>query len=42
MMSVLSKESFKIENFFARDTLIKSNFFRILTAPRGQPQDCAT
>jgi len=36
MISVLTKESFKKENFVVRDTLIKSDFFRISTSPRGQ------
>jgi len=40
-MLVLTKESFKKQNFVVRDTLIKSNFFRISTAPSGQTQGIA-
>jgi len=35
-MSVLTKDSFKVENFVVRDTLIKSEFLKISSAPSDQ------
>jgi len=42
MMSVLTKESFKKENFVFRNTLIKSDFLGFRLPLEAKPRDCTT
>jgi len=42
MVSVLTQESFKKENFVVRDTLIKSDFLELRLPLVAKPQDCST